>query len=222
MRLPSFALFLLLGLVGTIAFARSASAQEEQGDLAAEIVQLFGQGDGIRGVVVSASAGDFIIRTEEGESYKVFYSPNTRLIKQRQPISSGDVHPGDELIAAGQLNRKAKTMGAVFLFDVDAAQVSKARAGFGKSWIAGKVLTIHNLRITIDPAMESAGSKQPQIIAVDENTSFRKQNESVTLGDVKAGDFISAQGEAHNKIFLATVLRVMEQKNWNNQGFGAP
>ena len=218
MRIALFALLLLfglLGLFGAIFFPRPSAAQQDQSDQASEIVQLFGQGSGVHGVVTAASAGDFIIHTDDGESYKVFYSPNTHLMKQRQPIASSDVHLGDELIALGQLDRKGKTIGAVFLFDVDAEQVRKARAGFGKSWTAGKVTAIHDLKIMIDPAMEATGAKQPQMIAVDENTSFREHDESVTLRDIKVGDFVNAEGALHNKIFLATVLRVMEPKTGN-------
>ncbi len=44
---------------------------------------------------------------------------------------------------------------------------------------------------------------------MDENTSFRKRREDVTLADVKVGEFISAQGALHEDSFLATSLRIM-------------
>ena len=71
--------------------------------------------------------------------------------------------------------------------------------------MTGKVTAIHELKITI----ERANDKQMQIVAVDENTSFRKRREDVTLADVKVGDFISAQGALHADTFLATTLRIM-------------
>jgi hypothetical protein len=165
----------------------------------------FGRGNGVRGTVTAAGPGSFTVRTEEGETYQVLYSPNTRLMKDRQPIAASDIHVGDMLMAGGLVDAKAKTVGAVFLFDVDANEVRNARAGFGKTWVAGKVTAIHELKITI----ERAGDKQAQIVAVDENTSFRKHREDVTLADVKVGDFISAQGALHADTFLATTLRIM-------------
>ena len=51
--------------------------------------------------------------------------------------------------------------------------------------------------------------KQAAVVAVDENTSFRKRKEDVTLADIKVGDFISAEGGLHNGSFLATTLRIM-------------
>src|SRR6202167_3107168 len=165
----------------------------------------FGRGTGVRGTVTAAGQGSFTIRTEEGETYQVLYSPNTRLMKDRQPIEAGDIHVGDMLMAGGFIGPQGKNRRAVFFYAIDAAEVRNARAGFGKTWIMGKVTAIHELKITI----ERATDKQAQVVAVDENTSFRKRREDVTLADVKVGDTINAQGALHADTFLATALRIM-------------
>jgi preprotein translocase subunit YajC len=180
--------------------------------------QAFGKGNGIRGTVTAAAPNTFTIRTDEGDTYQVLYSPNTRLMKDRQPIDPTEVHVGDMLMAGGIVDAKAKTVGAVFIVDVDAKQVSVARAAFGKTWVMGKVTAIHDLKITI----ERAGDKQAQVVAVDENTSFRKRREDVTLADVKVGDTISAQGGLHADTFLATNLRIMTPGQGRPTGPGAP
>jgi preprotein translocase subunit YajC len=184
--------------------AQLCPAQETDGPPDA-IRQAFGKGNGIRGTVTAAAPNTFTIRTDEGDTYKVLYSPNTRLMKDRQPIDPTEVHVGDMLMAGGIVDAKAKTVGAVFVVDIDAKEVRDARAAFGKTWVMGKVTAIHDLKITI----ERAGDKQAQIVAVDENTSFRKRREDVTLADVKVGDTISAQGALHADTFLATNLRIM-------------
>src|ERR1700689_973087 len=166
--------------------------------------QIFGRGNGVRGTVTASAANHFTIRTDEGDTYQVFYSPNTRLMKDRQPIEAAEVHVGDMLMAGGLVDTKAKTVGAVVLLDIDAQEVRKARAAFGKTWVMGKVTAVHELKITI----ERSGDKQAQIVAVEENTSFRKHREDVTLADIKVGDFISAEGALHADIFLATNLRI--------------
>lgn len=176
-----------------------------------------GRGNGVRGTVTAASASSFTIRTEEGDTYQVFYSANTHLMKDRQPIAAADVHVGDMLMAGGLLDAKAKTIGAVFVVDIDAKQVQQARDAFGKTWVMGRVTAIRDLKITI----ERAGDKHAQVVAVDENTSFRKRREDVTLADVKVGDMISAQGVLHADTFLATALRIMPSRP-PGQASGAP
>jgi Domain of unknown function (DUF5666) len=199
-----------------VAAAAVCPAQEGMGppDGGDGMGRAFGRGNGVRGTVTAAAAGSFTIRTEEGDTYQVLYSPNTRLMKDRQPIAAADIHLGDMLMAGGIVDAKAKTVGAVFLFDIDANEVRNARASFGKTWVAGKVTAIHELKITI----ERANDKQVQIVAVDENTSFHKRREDVTLGDVKVGDFISAQGALHADTFLATDLRITPPRTGGPHG----
>ena len=198
--------------------APAAYAQEDNGmgppDGGDGMGQVFGRGNGVRGTVTATAADSFTIHTDEGDTYMVFYSPNTRLMKDRQPIAAADVHVGDMLLAGGIVDAKAKTVGAVLLLDIDVQEVRKARAAFGKTWVMGKVTAVHELRITI----ERAGDKQAQIVAVDENTSFRKHREDVTLADVKVGDTISAEGALHADTFLATNLRIMDPKTGHPDG----
>jgi hypothetical protein len=203
--------FSILALLLGLAAAPVCRAQDPMGssDGGDGMAQIFGKGNGVRGTVTAAAADRFTIRTDEGDTYQVLYSANTRLVKDRQPIEASEVHLGDMLIAGGLVDAKAKTVGAVFLLDVDAEQVRKARAGFGNTWVMGKVTAIHELRITI----ERAGDKQAQTVVVDENTSFRKRREDVTLADIKVGDVISVQGEKHADAFLATTLRIMTPGN---------
>jgi Domain of unknown function (DUF5666) len=202
---------------GAAMAASVGHAQEDSGmgppDGGDAMGQVFGKGNGVRGTVTAAAGSSFTIRTDEGDTYKVFYSPNTRLMKDRQPIDAADVHIGDMLMAGGIVDAKAKTVGAVIVLDIDAQVVRNARSSFGKTWVMGKVTAVHELKITI----ERAGDKQVQTLAVDENTSFRKHREDVTLADVKVGDVISAQGALHAGTFLATDLRIMDPRTGRGQ-----
>jgi hypothetical protein len=192
-------------IVGLWMMASALCLAQEGDDGADGMGRAFGRGNGVRGTVTAAAPGSFTIRTDEGDTYQVLYSANSHLMKDRQPITAADIHVGDMLMAGGVVDAKAKTVGAVFLVDIDANQVRQAKAEFGKTWVMGKVTAIHELKITI----ERANDKQTQTVAVDENTSFRKRREDVTLADIKVGDFISAQGALHADTFLATTLRIM-------------
>ena len=210
--------------VTTLGFALAATSmgQAQQDDSVGPfdgnqgIGQVFGPGNGVRGTVTAVAADSFTIKTDEGETFRVFYSPNTRLVKDRQPIQAADVHVADMLFAGGLLDAKAKTLGAVLIVDIDAKQVREARASFGKTWLVGKVTAIQGVKITI----ERAGDKQAQVVAVDENTSFKKRRDEITLGDLKVGDMISSEGAIHDNTFVATVLRVMPPGTQMPAGLG--
>jgi len=79
------------------------------------------------------------------------------------------------------------------------------REGLGKRFIAGAIKSIEGTRLTI---VRPDGVEQT--ITVDENTSFRKQGESITLADLKAGDHVFGRGELKNEIFVPAVLNVGE------------
>jgi hypothetical protein len=218
LRQPSLFAVLLVLLFrpsGAPALLRASPVQDDgQNGAAAGIVQLFGEGNELSGVVTLSQPGDFTVRTSGGDTYRVLWSPNTRFMKDRQPIEAKAVRVGDTLVAAGLVDKKAKTVGAVFLYDLDPAEARQAYAGFGKTWMAGKVTGIHGLRITI----ARPDNQKAEILAVDENTSFRQRGESVTLADVKAGDFISVEGEVRDNTFFARVLRLVDPNSEPNSG----
>jgi hypothetical protein len=173
---------------------------------------------GVRGTVTAVSGDNITVKTEAGDTYKIETGPNTRFRKQRDrsqgqsqgagsdaampaQIKISDIHVGDMIVAGGDKDDKAKTVGAAVVMVFDKEQYEKARADFGKTWTAGTIQSIDETKITV---------KRPdnvvQTIVVDENTSFRKRRDSITLADIKVGDNVTAQGSLQNGNFLATVF----------------
>lgn len=223
--LTALALYVTLGaiLASTILGASLARAQETPPENGREGGPGIGAwaGHGVRGTVTAVSGNDITVKTEEGGTYKIETSANTRIRKEREPVKLADIHVGDMVGAAGDLDEKAKTVGAVIVIVIDKAQYEKAKADFGKTWVAGAVQSIEETKITI---------KRPdnvvQTILVDENTSFRRHRESITLADIKTGDNISARGALQNGTFVATVLTVGgpggRSGGGPGSGFGGP
>lgn len=159
----------------------------------------------VRGTVKSVHGSDAIIQTEEGQTFTVHTSDNTRIYKKRQPVKMSEVQAGDMLVAAGELDANSHLMRALFVADIDAATVEKMRADLGKTWIIGKVLKIDETRITVNRV-----DHKTQVIEADDTTSFRKDGQSVTLLDVHVGDGIRATGAIKNGIFVPTQLTVID------------
>lgn len=161
------------------------------------------QAHSVRGDVTAIRGNTITVKTEEGEVYTIETGANTRFRKERDPIQISDLHTGDLIAAIGDKDAKARTVGAVFVMVMDKARYEQMRTSFGKTWTAGVVQSIEGTNIVIKRA-----DNQTQTIAVDENTSFRRRREDITLPDIKPGDTIGARGAPHNGTFLATMVNV--------------
>jgi hypothetical protein len=163
----------------------------------------------VRGAVTASEPGakgngSFEVKTDDGQPWRILYGPNTKIIRQRQPAKPEDVHTGDMLFAAGNVDLKKHQVGAALLVDIDAAEVQKAREGLGKTWCAGKVTSIDGTRLAVHRL-----DGVDQTIAVDENTEFRQRREPVTLADIHPGSGIRAQGHVVDGVFTATTVRIV-------------
>jgi hypothetical protein len=206
-------------------------AQEGMGSGSGERGGAFAGGQMVRGTVTAATADHLTVKTDAGEVYQVAVSANTRLMKDRQPVKIAEIKVGDGAGAMGVLDAPTKTIHAVFVTVIDAAQVKKMKEDLGKVYISGKVTAIDDVKLTV---MRPDGVSQ--VIEVDEGTSFRRGGrgmmsvmngsgpvaatggrpdvasgaESITLADVKVGDTVVGPGGLKNGVFVPTQLGVMD------------
>lgn len=134
----------------------------------------------VRGTVTAATADHLTLKTEQGDVYDVVVTPNTQVRRGRDPIKLADVHAGDGVGAMGEIDPAKKTVHALMVMVIDAERMKKAREAMGKTYIAGTVTAIDDLKITV-----LRTDKVTQVIQVDEDTSFRKGGRSMqmVLGD---------------------------------------
>ncbi len=205
---------LVLPLLLIIAFTPSVRAQEappQGGSMGSgQGGGMMGPGRGIGGAVTAISGSTITIKTEEGDTYQVLTSANSRIGKrvdrQLEPVKITDIHVGDSVMAGGEVDAKAKTIGAVFVMVLtpeQAAQAKKMREDFGKTWTAGEVTAIKDTDITI-----KRRDGVIQTISVDENTSFKKRADSITLADIQVGDPLRATGALKGSSFVAATVNV--------------
>ena len=174
----------------------------------------------VRGTVTAGGSNTFTIRTDEGVVFKVLYSVNSRIMADRGPAKAADIHTGDMLIATGNVDNAAKTVGAAVLIGVPAEEVRKMREGLGKTWTAGRITAVaigDTPRITL-ARLDGAN----QTIDVDENTSFKRHHESITMADIKAGENLRADGHLVGKTFLAETVNVFMPGDRGEMPPGSP
>lgn len=168
-------------------------------------------------LVVAPLAGGNPVTVKVGE--------NTRVSRERQPIKLSEIKTGEVVFVRGQLN--GNTMEAAMLGVVGPEMLQRIQQGgmsgggfgmgrgggagaggfnrddLGTKFIAGEVKAINETNITV-----ARPDGQSQDIEVDENTSFKRGNESITLPDIKVGDFVRGPGELKNSVFVPKELVV--------------
>ena len=197
---------------------------------------IFG-GNGIAGTVSAVAADHYTIKTEAGESYTIHFSANTRILKQLirhergtagngpnsggrgqggpegggnppQTLKASEIRVGDAIGVMGEVDAAAKSVGAAVIVQLDPERVQEMRAlqtSFGKTWPMGKVTAIHETKVVLQSSVDSAA----HAFVADENTSFRKRREPITLADVQVGDTVRVEGAVRDGVFVAASVAVM-------------
>ena len=183
-------------------------------------------GRGIMGTVTEVAPDHFLVKNGANEIYTIHYSVNTRVMKQPMPatgsspdhltgsgsppisIKATDIKVGDAIGAGGETDEAAKSVGAVFIMLLDperARQMREMQGNFGKTWLMGSVTAINEARVTLHSGVDNAD----HTFQADENTSFRKRRDPITLSDVQVGDNIRVDGSIKNSQFVASAVTVM-------------
>lgn len=162
----------------------------------------------IRGTVDRVAGSSVFVKSVSGTVYEVETGANTHFVKDAEPARPGSAKPGDTVLAGGELDQKKHTLGAVFLAVVDAQalqELDQRRTQWGKTWLAGTVTAKKGTELVIQRPDGVVNT-----VAVDEDTSFRKRHQSITLPDIQVGDGMTASGAQAKGVFTAKVLTVVD------------
>ncbi|MGD0740670.1 MAG: DUF5666 domain-containing protein [Terracidiphilus sp.] len=187
-------------------------------------------GRGLMGTVTEVAADHYTIKTEMGDMYTIHFGANTRITRQPagmrgpgggggggygrggggggtppQEIKAADIKVGDAIVATGDTDVTAKSVAAMRVVQLDPAtvkQIQEMAANFGKTWLQGKVTAINGTTITLTGSLDNA----PHTVVADENTTFRRRRDPITLADIQVGDTVRADGAVNNGVFTATAV----------------
>ena len=182
-------------------------------------------GRGVMGTVTEIASDHFMVKTEAGDIYTVHYSVNTRIMKapprpandqqDREPylglpmsIKATEIKVGDAIGASGEVDPAAKSVGAVAIIQIDpdtAKRMRQMQANYGKTWLMGRVTAINETQVTIQGGPDNA----THTFSADENTTFRKRRDPITLADIQRGDLLRVQGALKDNAFGAATVFVM-------------
>jgi hypothetical protein len=185
-------------------------------------------GRGVQGTVTAVAADHYTIKNDAGETYTVSFSANTRIMKQPAPrsmpgqapqtgansmaapvqLKPTDIKVGDPIAALGQVDPATKSVGAMVVLLIDperAKMMREMQANYGKTWLQGKVTAISGTSVTLQGSIDNAS----HTFVADENTTFRKHRDPVTLADVQVGDIMRVEGAQKDGTFVAAKVMVM-------------
>ena len=174
-------------------------------------------GDNVVGKVTAVDKDSLTVAPlTGGDAVKVKVSDTTRVAKERQPFKFEQIKVDDVIFARGELKDNAMQATVVSVVNPEMIQRFQQagaaggigpggfnREDLGKKFILGEVKAIHETKLTI-----ARPDGQTQEIEVDENTSFKKGGESITLPDIKVGDFVRGRGELKDNTFVPKELTV--------------
>lgn len=186
---------------------------------------------GIAGTVTEVAADHYTIKSFTGETYTIHYSANTRMLKQPasggrgygggyggrrgegggnppQQIKASDIKVGDSIAAMGDVDAQAKSVGAMMVMLLDperARQMAQMEADYGKTWLMGKVTAINETKVTLAGGPDNAEHS----FVADENTTFRRRRDPITLADIQVGDMVRVEGAVKNGVFTAATVNDM-------------
>ena len=168
------------------------------------------QGQGVAGTIGEIRKDGFTVKTLQGKTVTVKVTSETRFRKDRQAAKLADFKPGDMVMVGGEpAGTDAWTARFVASRQgVGEGDIQALREGMGKQFIAGEVKAIDGTRLTI-----ARPDGQTQTIEVDENTSFRKGRDSITLPDIKLGDRVFGRGQLNSAgVFVPTTFNVGDMR----------
>jgi len=174
----------------------------------------------VMGTIASVGVDRFEIKRPDGTTQTVVVNGQTHFRQrqegQQQPqeIQLEDLKVGDHVMVRGTPNADQQVV-AMGVNRITAEQFQRFQSGGGPGGgpggpggggmagnrAGGEILAIEGNQIKV------RGRQGERIIVVNDQTTFAKEGQTITLKDLKVGDRIFAMGKEVNGQFMATQVR---------------
>jgi hypothetical protein len=160
----------------------------------------------VLGTVASVGVDRFEVKKPDGTTQIVLVNNQTSFMEQQQRFQLEDLKPGDHIAVRGNLNSD-KQFVALGVRRVTEEQLQRFQAGGDRGpgagdRIGGDIISIDQNRIVVRNPWQ--GEKT---IAINDQTTFSKEGQTITSKDLKVGDRIFASGKEVQGQFMATQVR---------------
>ena len=212
--------FLLsVAILLTLTLSEPAAAQRQSPAQAPEPPRREMGGERVIGTVASVGVDRFELKKADGTTATVLVNDQTHYRQQQQEFQLEDLKPGDHVFVRGNLNSD-KQLVAVGIQRVTEEQLQRFQAGGGPGpggdpggpgggWdqsggdrAGGEIVSVDQNQIKVRNRFQGE-----RTIVINDQTTFTKQGQAITLKDLKVGDRIFAMGKQVQGQFVATQVR---------------
>ena len=156
-----------------------------------------GQGEHTGGAIVSVGVDRFTIKKADGTEQTVLVNTQTHFRQGRQQeLQLEDLKPGDQIMVTGSANENKEFVARMVrrVTQEELAQMPKP----GEA-VFGEIISISKDQLKVRNRMEGE-----RVVVVNEQTTFMKEGQPITVKDLKVGDRVFATGKETNGQFIAT------------------
>jgi hypothetical protein len=166
------------------------------------------------GKITAMKDGAMEVTGQDGQVVTVKLNSDTEFRKDRQPAKATDFKLGDMVMVRGDENPDhsvtAKMVGARTGGPGGGPGGGPMAMGtLGKDYVAGEVKAIDAPKLTV-----LRTDNVTQTLELNEETSLRKDRESITIADIQVGDHVVARGAAQGNVFVPKGVMVMSPEQW--------
>jgi hypothetical protein len=157
------------------------------------------QGEMSGGTISSVGVDRIEIKKQDGTAQVVMVNDQTHYRQGQQDIQLEDLKPGDRVFVRGKTNdnKEFVAMGVRRITDEEAQRFQGGQGAGNRT--GGQIVSIEGNQLKVQNPRQ--GEK---LVFVNDQTTFMKDGQPITLKDLKVGDRIFASGQEVDGKFTAT------------------
>ena len=156
-----------------------------------------GPGDRTFGTIVSVGVDRLQIKKADGTEQTVLVNNQTHFRQGRQQeLQLEDLKPGDRIMVAGSANENKEFVARMVRRVTDEEMANRPGPG---EVAFGEIVSINKDQLKVRNRRQGE-----RVVMVNEQTTFVKEGQPITLKDLKVGERVFATGKETNGQFIAT------------------
>ncbi|HUL35634.1 MAG TPA: DUF5666 domain-containing protein [Candidatus Eisenbacteria bacterium] len=169
---------------------------------------------GAIGRLTSITGDTMILTRRDGTTTTVKLSDKTEFRKDREPAKLSDFKVGDLVMVRGEENSDNSVTAEIVATRTGGAGQGGMRGGqfsaeMGKDVVVGEVKSVEAPKLTVVRT-----DNVTQTVELNEDTTLRKNRQSITMADIQPGDHVIVRGALQNDIFVPKAVIILTPEQW--------